>query len=77
VDVEQSEVRCWRLLQIDGRVRENKRGKGGGVGSVPRGGRKTGERERAPGAAVGSADSGDGMAPGSVVRGGVLAAEAG
>jgi hypothetical protein len=49
----------------------------GGVGSVPRGGRKTGERERAPGEAVGSVDSGDGMAPGSVVRGGVLAAEAG
>jgi hypothetical protein len=46
VDVEQSGVRCWRLLQIDRRVRENKRGKGGGgVGSVPRGGRKTGERE--------------------------------
>jgi hypothetical protein len=77
VDVEQSGVRCWRLLQIDGRVRENKRGKGGG--GLARCHEEEGkrERERAPGAAVGSADSGDGMAPGSVVRGGVLAVEAG
>jgi hypothetical protein len=46
VDVEQSGVRCRRLLQIGGHVRGNKRGKWEGVvGSVPRGGRKTGERE--------------------------------
>jgi hypothetical protein len=71
VDAEQSGVRCRRLLQIGGRVGENKGGKwGGGVGSVPHGGRKTGERERAPGIAVGSADRGVGMAPSGVIGGG-------
>jgi hypothetical protein len=35
--------------------REEREGNGGGVGSVPRGGKEMGERERAPGTAVDSA----------------------
>jgi hypothetical protein len=46
-------------------------GGGGGVGSVSRGGRKMGERESAPGATVGHADRGVGMAPGGMVGGGL------
>jgi hypothetical protein len=43
-------VRPQWLLQISGRAGENESGKwrGGGVGSVPHGGREMGERERGP-----------------------------
>jgi hypothetical protein len=53
--VEQSKVRHRCLFQIGGCTGKNKGGKwGGGVGSVPHGGKETTERETASGMAVSS-----------------------
>jgi hypothetical protein len=64
-----SRVRHRRLLQIGRHAGRAEREMGGGVGSVPRGGRKTGERGGSR-AWHGSTDRGVGMAPGGAVEGG-------